>query len=73
MIDLTREVCVCNGVTALELRDYIKDNSISSTEALLDQDDIPLNDKCESCLDEGYDNDGFNIPLIFNLAHKGKI
>lgn len=73
MIDLSREVCVCNGVTALELRDFILKNSITDLAVLLDQDDLPLNDKCESCLEDGYENDGFNIPLILNLTNSGRI
>ncbi len=73
MIDMSREVCVCNGVTAKEIRDYIVNENVTSLQALLDQDDLPLNDKCESCLEEGYENDGFNISLIFSLTQKGKI
>jgi len=73
MIDLEREVCVCNGVSAKDIRDFIREENISSLEALLNQDELPLNDKCESCLEEGYENDGFNIAMVFSLTKQDKI
>ena len=72
-MDLSREVCVCNGISALEIRDYIRKNNISSLEDLLKQEELPLNDKCESCLEEGYENDGFNIALVYNRTIKDQI
>ena len=69
-IDLKQEVCICNSVTFNELIDVIKQNNIQTLHELLQNSVCPVGDKCESCHDEGYNNDGLNLPLALSLAKK---
>ena len=70
MIDLDTEVCVCNSVSFKEIIQCIKENNIANLEELLANEICPVGDKCESCVDEGYNNDGLNLPLALSLAKK---
>lgn len=70
MIDLDTEVCICNSVTFKEIITHIQQNDIKTLEELLKNDICPVGDKCESCIDEGYNNDGLNLPLALSLAKK---
>ncbi|MBN2816142.1 MAG: (2Fe-2S)-binding protein [Campylobacterales bacterium] len=70
MIDLKTEVCICNSVTFEELIKHIKENNIMTMQELLENSVCPVGDKCESCHDEGYNNDGLNLPLALSLAKK---
>ncbi len=70
MIDLETEVCVCNSVTFKELTKHIRENNTGSLDELLANEVCPVGDKCESCKDAGYNNDGLNLPLALSLAHK---
>ena len=71
MIDLDTEVCVCNGLSAKDIAQCIKENDLHSLEALLENDICPMGDKCESCKDEGFNNDGINLPLVLSMVKKG--
>ena len=68
-----KEVCICNDVTAQEVIELIKNNNISSLKELLEQNICPLGDKCESCHEEGYENDGFSLAMILSLVKQKKI
>jgi len=73
MVDKDTEVCVCNSLTAEDIAKCIKEHDLKTLEELLAQDFLPMADKCESCKDEGFHNDGINIPLIFALVQKGEL
>ena len=73
MITKETEVCVCNDLTAGDIAECIKKNGFTSLQALLEQSECPMGDKCESCKDEGYHNDGINIPLVLSLVKQGKL
>jgi len=73
MIKKEREVCVCNDVTAGEVITLIKENNIHSLKKLLEQNICPLGDKCESCHEDGYDNDGFSLAMILSLVQQKKV
>ncbi len=73
MIDPDTEVCVCNSLTAKEIAECIKKHNYQTLEELLAQDECPMGDKCEACRDEGYYNDGINIPLVLSLVKQGKL
>ena len=68
--DLNKEVCICNSVTFNDLIGVIKENNIQTLQELLQNSVCPVGDKCESCHDEGYNNDGLNLPLALSLAKK---
>ena len=73
MIDPNTEICICNSLTAKEIAECIKQNNITSLEQLYENEICPMADKCESCRDEGFNNDGINIPLVFSLTQRGQL
>jgi len=72
VIDLDTEVCICNSLTIKEVAECAKKNDYTTLEELLENDICPIGDKCESCKDEGYNNDGINLPLVLSLIKQGK-
>lgn len=70
MIDLNTEVCICNSVTFNELIEHIQKHNISNMQELIANQVCPVGDKCESCHEDGYNNDGLNLPLALSLAKK---
>lgn len=70
MIDLQQEVCICNSVSFEKIIDEIIEQNITSLQALYENSRCPVGDKCESCRDEGYNNDGLNLALALSLANK---
>lgn len=73
MIDLDTEICVCNSVTVQEIAECIKENNLTTLQEILDNQICPIGDKCETCHDEGFNNDGINIPLVLAMVEQGKI
>lgn len=70
MIPIDTEICVCNSLTVEDIAKCIKENEIQTVEELLQSDICPIADKCESCLDEGYNNDGLNIPMVLSMVKR---
>jgi len=73
MLDLDTEICVCNSLSIKDIANCIKENNINSLEELLNSDSCPVGDKCESCVDEGYNNDGLNLPLVLSMVKQRQI
>lgn len=70
MIDLKSEVCICNSVTFEEIIIQIQEQNITTLQQLLENEVCPVGNKCKSCKDEGFNNDGLNLPLALSLANK---
>ena len=70
MIDLDTEICVCNGLSVSDIATCIKENNLETLEQILENDICPMGDKCESCRDEGFHNDGMNIPMVLSMVKK---
>ncbi|MEN4045310.1 MULTISPECIES: (2Fe-2S)-binding protein [Sulfurimonas] len=73
MIDLDTEICVCNSLTLKDIADCIKENNFTTLQELLQNDICPMGDKCESCRDEGYHNDGLNLPMVLAMVKRKQI
>jgi len=73
MIDVNTEICVCNSLTAKDIAECIKENNLKSLEEMLENQICPMGDKCEACRDEGYHNDGLNLPLVLSLVKTKQI
>jgi len=73
MIDLDTEICVCNGLSVKDIAECIKENNFTTLEELVENDVCPMGDKCESCRDDGYHDDGNNIPMVLSMVQKGEI
>ena len=72
-IDLDTEICVCNSLTIKDIAECIKKNNFTTLQELLDNQEMPMGDKCEACHDEGYHNDGLNIPMVLSMVKSGRV
>ncbi|QOP45504.1 (2Fe-2S)-binding protein [Sulfurimonas paralvinellae] len=72
-IDLDTEICVCNSLTVKDIAECIKKNNLTTLQEVLDNEEMPIGDKCEACHDEGYHNDGLNIPLVLAMVKNGRL
>lgn len=66
-------LCICNNVTAGELAECIKQNGFTTLQEILDSECCNVGNKCELCQDEGFDNDGVNIPLILQMVKEKRL
>lgn len=73
MIDLEREICVCNSVTIRELAACIREHDLFSMETLLANKACPVGDKCEACTEDGYENDGYSLAMVLSLVKQGRL
>ncbi len=73
MIDKERELCVCNSKTLGEIAECIKANDIETLEALLEHPECGVGDKCECCIEEGFENDGFSLAMALALVKQGRL
>ncbi|WP_428738733.1 hypothetical protein [Sulfurimonas sp.] len=73
MIDLDTEICICNSLNVKDIAECIKKNNFQTLQEILDNEDCPMGNKCEACHDEGFNNDGLNIPLVLSMVKQGKI
>ncbi|WP_457744948.1 hypothetical protein [Sulfurimonas sp.] len=73
MIDFETEICVCNSLTIKDIAQCIKENDFHTLEDLLQNSVRPMGDKCEACHDEGYYNDGLNLPMVLSMVKQNKI
>ncbi len=72
-IDLDTEICVCNSLTIKDIAECIKKNNFTTLQEVLDNQEMPIGDKCEACHDEGYHNDGLNIPMVLAMVKSGRV
>jgi hypothetical protein len=56
-----------------EIAECIKKNDITTLEALLENQECPVGDKCESCHEEGYENDGYSLAMVLSLVKQGRL
>ena len=70
MIDLDTEICVCNSLSVSDIAQCIKEKDLKSLEEILEHEGCAIGDKCESCIDEGFNNDGLNIPMVLSMVKK---
>ncbi len=73
MIDLQRTMCHCNDVTAGEIVEFIKANGIKDLDTLVEQDDFAVGNACQTCREEGFDDDGFSLQMLIEAVNNGKL
>ena len=73
MVKEDTEICACNSLSAGDIASCIKENNFTTLQELLDNSICPMGDKCESCRDEGVNNDGINIPLVLAMVKRGQL
>jgi bacterioferritin-associated ferredoxin len=70
MVNPQTEICICNDLTLEDIAKYIREYNLSTLEEILDNKECSIGNKCESCLDEGFNNDGLNIPMVLTMVKK---
>jgi bacterioferritin-associated ferredoxin len=73
MLDPDTEICICNSLTAKDIAECIKKNNFETLEEILENNECPMGDKCEACHEDGFNNDGLNIPLVLSMVKQGRI
>jgi len=73
MFDKEREICVCNSKSMLEIAAGIKRHDIQTMDALLAHPECEVGDKCESCIEEGYENDGYSLAMVLSLVKQKRL
>ncbi len=73
MFDKTREICVCNSKDMQEIAESIKEYEIKDMEALLACTSCEVGDKCESCIEDGYENDGYSLAMVLSLVKQKRL
>jgi len=73
MIDTDRIICVCNSKDMKEIAECIKAHDIDTLEALLENSECDVGNKCESCIEDGFENDGFSLAMVLSLVKQGRL
>ena len=71
MIPLDRELCVCNDLSMKECVALIKEKGATTIDEVVTQ--CHIGDKCESCHEDGYENDGFSIAMTLSLIKQNRV
>ncbi|MBC8236798.1 MAG: (2Fe-2S)-binding protein [Helicobacteraceae bacterium] len=73
MVKLDTEICVCNGLSVRDIATCIQRNNFTTLDEILENEDCPMGNKCESCVDEGFNNDGLNIPMVLSMVKNNRL
>lgn len=73
MFDKEREICVCNSRSMLEIAQSIKDHNINNMQELLNCEACDVGDKCEACIEDGYENDGYSLAMVLSLVKQKQL
>lgn len=73
MFDKEREICVCNSKTMKEIAEGIKRHKITTMQELLEHPECEVGDKCEACIEEGYENDGYSLAMVLSLVKQKRL
>lgn len=73
MIDQDRMICICNSLDMREIAECIKANDFKTVDEMVANNHCPMGDKCESCIEEGYENDGFSLAMVLSLVNQGRL
>lgn len=73
MFDRDREICVCNSLSLQEIAECIRTQKLATLEAMIENSECPMGDKCEACREEGYENDGYSLAMVLSLVKQGRV
>lgn len=66
-------LCSCNNITIGEAVDFIKEHNIVDVEQWMASDIQQVGDKCETCIEDGTENDGVTLAVILSQVKQGKL
>ena len=73
MIDTDRMICVCNSLDMKEIAECIKTHGWERVSDMIENGECPMGDKCETCIEEGYENDGYSLAMVLSLVRQGRL
>lgn len=73
MIDTDRMICVCNDMDMKAIAECIKKHDWKRVKEMIENTECPLGDKCESCIEDGYENDGYSLAMVLSLVKQGRL
>lgn len=73
MFDREKEICVCNSRYMKEIAECIKAHDIKTMDELLENQECHVGDKCESCHEDGFYNDGYSLAMVLSLVKQGRL
>ena len=73
MVSLNTEICACNNLSVKDIKECILENNYTTLQELLENEQCPMGDKCQSCRDEGINNDGLNLPFVLSRVKQGQL
>jgi len=73
MIDTDRMICICNSMDMKAIAACIREHGWQHVGDMVGNKDCPLGDKCESCIEDGYENDGFSLAMVLSLVKQGRL
>lgn len=73
MIDKDRMICVCNSLDMREIAECIKEHGFQTVTEMIENNECPMGDKCESCIEDGYENDGYSLAMVLSLVKQGRL
>lgn len=73
MIDADRMICICNAMDMKEIAQCIRAHGWEHVNEMVGNKDCPLGDKCESCIEEGDENDGYSLAMVLSLVRQGRL
>ena len=73
MFDKEREICVCNSKYMLDIAEDIKKHNINNMDELLKCQACNVGDKCESCVEDGFENDGYSLAMVLSLVKQKQL
>lgn len=73
MFEKDKTVCVCNDLSIEEVAECIKAHGFKTLDELIANDECPVGDKCEACIEDGFDNDGCSLAMVLSLVKQGRL
>ncbi len=73
MIDTDRIICVCNDMDIKTIAECIKEYGWQNVEEMVENSECEMGNKCEACIEDGYDNDGYSLAMVLALVKQGRL
>jgi len=66
-------ICYCHNLTIAQIADYIKASQTDNVTQIVEDQNFACGNSCQSCHEEGYNNDGFSLAMVLGMVKKGYI
>ena len=73
LFDKDKVLCSCNHITIGDAIDFLKTYDITSVEEWMESEIQAVGNKCEACIEDGTQNDGVTLAVIFAQVKQGKL